>query len=41
MQDLVVDGAMSDPKGDRGKRPKYQADLEGKIKRVKGLLNIT
>jgi 4-hydroxybutyryl-CoA dehydratase/vinylacetyl-CoA-Delta-isomerase len=25
-QDLVVDGAMTDPKGDRGKRPKEQAD---------------
>jgi 4-hydroxybutyryl-CoA dehydratase/vinylacetyl-CoA-Delta-isomerase len=25
-QDLVVDGAMTDPKGDRGKRPKDQAD---------------
>ena len=24
--DLVVDGAMTDPKGDRGKRPKEQAD---------------
>lgn len=26
MDDLVVDGAMTDPKGDRGKRPKDQAD---------------
>jgi 4-hydroxybutyryl-CoA dehydratase/vinylacetyl-CoA-Delta-isomerase len=25
-EDLVVDGAMTDPKGDRGKRPKDQAD---------------
>ncbi len=25
-QDLVVDGAMTDPKGDRGKRPREQAD---------------
>jgi len=25
-QDLVVDGAMTDPKGDRGKRPKDQTD---------------
>jgi len=25
-QDLVVDGAMTDPKGDRGKRPSEQAD---------------
>ena len=25
-EDLVVDGAMTDPKGDRGKRPKEQAD---------------
>jgi 4-hydroxybutyryl-CoA dehydratase / vinylacetyl-CoA-Delta-isomerase len=25
-QDLVVDGAMTDPKGDRGRRPKDQAD---------------
>ena len=25
-QDLVVDGAMTDPKGDRGKRPKEQVD---------------
>ena len=25
-QDLVVDGAMTDPKGDRGKRPKEQMD---------------
>jgi 4-hydroxybutyryl-CoA dehydratase/vinylacetyl-CoA-Delta-isomerase len=25
-QDLVVDGAMTDPKGDRGKRPRDQAD---------------
>jgi 4-hydroxybutyryl-CoA dehydratase/vinylacetyl-CoA-Delta-isomerase len=27
-EDLVVDGAMTDPKGDRGKRPKEQADLD-------------
>ncbi len=26
LDDLVVDGAMTDPKGDRGKRPKDQAD---------------
>jgi 4-hydroxybutyryl-CoA dehydratase/vinylacetyl-CoA-Delta-isomerase len=26
LEDLVVDGAMTDPKGDRGKRPKEQAD---------------
>jgi 4-hydroxybutyryl-CoA dehydratase/vinylacetyl-CoA-Delta-isomerase len=26
MQDLVVDGAMTDPKGDRGKRPRDQTD---------------
>jgi len=26
LEDLVVDGAMTDPKGDRGKRPKDQAD---------------
>lgn len=26
LQDLVVDGAMTDPKGDRGKRPKDQKD---------------
>jgi 4-hydroxybutyryl-CoA dehydratase/vinylacetyl-CoA-Delta-isomerase len=26
IDDLVVDGAMTDPKGDRGKRPKDQAD---------------
>ena len=26
--DLVVDGAMTDPKGDRGKRPKDQKDLD-------------
>ena len=26
LQDLVVDGAMTDPKGDRGKRPKDQLD---------------
>lgn len=26
LADLVVDGAMTDPKGDRGKRPKDQAD---------------
>ncbi len=26
MNDLVVDGAMTDPKGDRGKRPKDQVD---------------
>lgn len=27
-QDLVVDGAMTDPKGDRGKRPKEQIDAD-------------
>jgi len=26
LEDLVVDGAMTDPKGDRGKRPKDQSD---------------
>jgi 4-hydroxybutyryl-CoA dehydratase/vinylacetyl-CoA-Delta-isomerase len=26
LEDLVVDGAMTDPKGDRGKRPKDQTD---------------
>ena len=26
LEDLVVDGAMTDPKGDRGKRPKDQLD---------------
>jgi len=34
-QDLVVDGAMTDPKGDRGKRPKDQKDPDLYLRVVK------
>jgi len=41
-EDLVVDGAMTDPKGDRGKRPKDQADpdlyLRVKERRPEGVV---
>ncbi len=41
-EDLVVDGAMTDPKGDRGKRPADQADpdlfLRIKERRVDGIV---
>ena len=35
LEDLVVDGAMTDPKGDRGKRPKDQADPDLFLRVVK------
>jgi len=35
IQDLVVDGAMTDPKGDRGKRPKDQKDPDLYLRIVK------
>jgi len=34
-EDLVVDGAMTDPKGDRGKRPKDQKDPDMYLRVVK------
>ena len=35
LEDLVVDGAMTDPKGDRGKRPKEQLDPDLFLRIVK------
>ena len=35
LEDLVVDGAMTDPKGDRGKRPKDQIDPDLYLRVVK------